>query len=291
MRDDPLFGVSQYTTMPLSFEQDIELYTRLGVSAIEVCEEKLSDDPGQAQDQLALVAESDLAVTSAQAYIHSPFPHAWTVEEDPKEPAGRFARLRKSIDRFTEAFAGQNLLMVSTSGAAPDGDFRLAHQLARQHYREVADYAADRGARIMYEPLSPVLMNTFSFICTLREAMQLIEDVDRPNFGLLLDVWHLWREPNIAENIAQLGDRIFCVHLGDWPVGEPRGSLDRVLPGQGLIDLAPMLKAIRSAGYDDVYCLEIFSSEEYPDSLWRADPAEVIETGREGFLKAWKSSN
>ena len=35
------FGVSEFTTQPWTFEQDVENYARLGVQAIEVCEAKL----------------------------------------------------------------------------------------------------------------------------------------------------------------------------------------------------------------------------------------------------------
>ena len=44
MTPDFIFGVSQFTTNPWAFEQDIEVYARLGVQAIEVCEFKLSAD-------------------------------------------------------------------------------------------------------------------------------------------------------------------------------------------------------------------------------------------------------
>ncbi len=118
--------------------------------------------------------------------------------------------------------------------------------------------------------------------------MQLVEDVGRENFGLALDVWHVWREPGIAERIAQLGDRIFGVHICDWPAAEPRDLSDRVLPGDGVIDLSAMLGAIERTGYKGAYCLEIYSAEELPDSLWRADPKQVITRGRQGFLDAWR---
>ena len=39
-----LFGVSEFTTWFQTFEQDVALYTRLGVDCIEVCERKLAKD-------------------------------------------------------------------------------------------------------------------------------------------------------------------------------------------------------------------------------------------------------
>jgi len=288
-KDLPLFSVSQYTTYPLTFEQDVELYAALGVDGIEICEEKLSTDRGRARDQLAAVAQSDLKVTSVQPRFHSPFPHKNTVAGDPQTPAGRLAALRETVDLFSESLPGENIPLVTGGGIAPGYDFRLAHRTAREVYPDLSDYAADRGIRLMFEHLHPVLMNAFTFICTLDEAMALIEDVDRPNFGLGLDVWHVWHERDIVERVEGLGDRIFGVHIGDWPQGGPRMHSDRVLPGEGVIDLAGLLGAIERSGYQGAYCLEIFSGEQLPDSLWRQDPAKVIERGREGFRRAWKA--
>ncbi len=291
MSDDalPLFSVNQYTTFHLTFEQDVELYTKLGVYGLEFCEEKVSTDPGHAAEQMAMVRDSGLKVTSVQPKVLGPFGHPLSPPTEPTDPAARMARYRQTIDMIASGLPGEPIPLVVGCGAAPDGDYRLAHRVAREQFPPLADYAADRGLRLMFEPLSPILMNMFTFVPTLDEAMALINDVDRPNFGLCLDVWHLWREHRIAERIAELHGRIFSVHICDWPKAEPRSGLDRVLPGDGAIDLPALLGAIEHTGYDDAYCLEIYSEDKLDDSLWRADPADVIERGRDGFYRAWRS--
>ena len=200
----PKFAVSQYTTYPLSFEQDIELYTKLGVDGIEITEEKLSDDIGKAREQLAMVKDSGLKVTSVQPAVLSLFPHLADTPDNPQTPKDRLVRYRKTIDLFSECFPGENLPLVTGGGKAPGFNFRLAHQTARKLYPDLASYAADKGVRLMFEPLNPILMNAFTFISSLNEAMQLIADIDRDNFGLNLDIWHIWQEPNVAERIAQI---------------------------------------------------------------------------------------
>ena len=285
----PPFSVSQYTTYPLTFEEDVTLYRNLGVEGIEVCEEKLSTDQGKAKEQLAMLRESGLRVTSVQPRFHSPFPHKDTAAGDPQTPVERFAHMRRTIDLFSEAFPGENIPLVTGGGIAPDSNFRLAHQTARQLYPDLADYARDRGIRLMFEHLHPVFMNAYTFIVTLDEALTLIEDIDRPNFGLGLDLWHVWHERDIVERIAGLGALIFGVHIGDYPKGHPRCLADRVLPGDGVIDLPALLDATDRTGYRGAYCLELFSDEKLADSLWKQDPARVVREGREGFRRAWKA--
>lgn len=287
MIHDLTFSVSQFTTWHQTFEQDVALYAKLGVPGIEICERKLSTDPGKAREQLAMVAAAGLRVTSVQPRCHALFRDSMAPDTD--DPDERARRYRATIDLFSEAFPGQNLPLVAISGNAPGYNFRHAHETARRVYPDLAGYAADRGVRIMFEPLHPILMNADSFISSLDEAMRLIDDVDRENFGLMLDVWHVWHERGVNARIADLEDRIFGVHICDWPADEPRHVGDRVLPGDGVIDLPGLLGAIDRSGYDGAYCLEIFSVDALPDSLWKQDPASVIERGRAGFLQAWQA--
>jgi sugar phosphate isomerase/epimerase len=288
MNDLPVFSVSQFSTGPRTFEEDIEAYVRAGVPGIEVCEEKLSRDPDQARDQMALLMEAGLKVTSVQARVHTPLPNVATADDDPWQPEDRLASFKASIDFFVQTCPGESLTFISPSGRAHDSDFCAAHRVARQFYGELADHARDHGARICLEPLGSIFMNLFGFICTLDEAMAIIHDVGRPNFGLTLDVYHVWREHLLAERLNNLGAHIFAVHVCDWPASEPRCRDDRALPGDGVIDLPVIFGAVERSGYDGAYCLEIFSDESLPDSLWTMDPVELIQRGQRGFAEAWR---
>lgn len=282
----PPFSVSQFTTWHQTFEEDLQLYQRLGIEGIEICERKLSTDIGRARDQLAMVRESPLRVTSVQPRVHALFRDFMCPELE--DPAQRMVRFRATIDLIADAFPGEDIPLVTITGAPPDANYRQGHRTARKLYPEVAAYAADRGLRVMFEPLSPVLMNDDTFICTLDAARQLVADVGHPRFGLMFDVWHLWREPDIVSRATALGDRLFGVHISDWPEGEPRCAGDRHTCGTGIIDLAGLFGAFEAAGYDGAYCLEIFSADHLPDSLWQQDGEDVIMRNHAGFESAWR---
>lgn len=280
----PPFAVSEFTSWHLSFEEDVRLYLELGVDAIEVCERKLSKDKVKAGEQLAYLKETGLPVSSIQPRVHALF--ADSMSPEPLDPERRMEQFMDSVDLFSEFFP--DTPMVAISGNAPDYNFCLAHETARRLYPALAAHAASKHMKVAFEPLSVVLMNNDSFISTLDEALKLIQDVNHPNFGLLLDVWHIWREPMILERVARL-DNMFAVHICDWPKCEPRAIADRVIPGEGLIDLAVMLKAIETSGFNGAYALELFSADHLPDSLWQCDPRDVIERSRINFYKAWET--
>jgi sugar phosphate isomerase/epimerase len=280
----PLFGVSEFTTWHQTFEEDVALYLELGVDAIEVCERKLSRDAAKAREQLAYLKETNLSVCSIQPRIHALFPDSMSPE--PADAEARAEAYMKSITLFSEFFP--NTPMVAISGNAPNYNYRRAHETAREIYPKLAEYAASNTMRIAFEPLSVVLMNNDSFISTLGEAVTLAQDIGHPNFGLLIDVWHVWREPIITERLAKL-DNIFAVHLCDWPKGEPRAVADRVIPGEGLIDLPSLFAATEASGFHGAYGLELFSADHLPDSLWQQDPRYVIEKSRNNFYQAWEA--
>jgi len=283
----PTLAISQFTTMPQRFADDLACYGRQGVSALELCERKLAATRDEALAELALVDEHGLVVSSVQPRTHALFPDG--MSPAPAALSERVQQFHASIDLIADAFPGCCTPLVSIGGAAPAQDIRAAWSSARSAYGELATHAHERGLRIAFEPLHPVLMNLDSFICTLDGALELIAAVDHPAFGLTLDVWHLFWEAQIQQRIASMdGARIFVVHVGDWPCGGPRAIADRVLPGQGVIDLPGMLAAIHQSGYRGAYTVELFSERRFADSLWRRDLDELVRAARAGFHAAWE---
>jgi len=91
-----IFGVSEFTTQPWSFEQDVERYARLDVDTIEVCEAKL--DERRVNEQLAHVERVGLTISSVQPAVRTLFPSL--SQPEPKDVPARMARFRGTIERF-----------------------------------------------------------------------------------------------------------------------------------------------------------------------------------------------
>jgi 2-keto-myo-inositol isomerase len=93
--------------------------------------------------------------------------------------------------------------------------------------------------------------------------------------GLVIDSchWHAAGAPDLAGFPVE---RIEMVHLNDAPAKPPRliEDDDRVLPGDGVIALHRLVRALRDQGYAGPYSLETFNPE-----YWAEDPATVAERG------------
>jgi sugar phosphate isomerase/epimerase len=277
------FGISEFTTQPWSFEQDVERYARLGVEFIEVCEAKLDGDDARAAEQLAQIGKQGLKVSSIQPAIRTLFPSQ--SQPAPRDVPDRMARYRRTIERCQQVAAG--VPFVTNTGNPPNGNMQQVLDTAAREYRALADCARDHGARVALEPLNAAIANVESAIWTLQQGMRIVEAVDRPNFGICLDVWNIWQNADIAAAITACGDRIYVVQVSDWRT--PRSYQDRLIPGQGEIPLPPLLRAIHESGYRGPYVVEIFSGD-VPDSLWEADLAQVIVESRSGLDHAWRAA-
>lgn len=277
----PRFGVSQFTTMPWSFEEDVRNYSRLGVEAIEVCEEKL--DEGRFAEQLALTGEHGLEVSSVQPAVRTLFPSR--LQPEPEGIPERLALFRRAIERIGPFTMGAPF--VCNTGPPPDGNIQEVFEVAAREYRTLAEFAGSYGVSVALEPLSPALMNVESAIWTLEQAMRIVEAVDREDFGICLDFWNVWQSADVAWEIKACGERIFVVHISDWKT--PRSFADRHVVGRGEIPVSELLSAVHESGYRGPYTLEVFS-DGVPDSLWEADLAEVISASRNGLEAAWRES-
>ena len=277
------FGVSEFTTWPWPFERDVERYPAHGIDVIEICEFKLNR--GDYAPQLRLLEDNAMAVSSVQSTVHSLFPDS--LAPQPAAPEDRVRHIKDAIARISPHVPPQTPFVIIT-GAAPGGNTQMVYDRCLQHFAGLADFAAQHGMRLAYEPLNPVLFNTDTALWGLDQALELIRAIDHPALGICLDTWNVFQTPNLHDVIARCKDRIFVVQFSDWH--RPRSGADRISLGKGQIDNAAIVRSIRQTDYDGPYVLEIFSGESLPNSIWRADLDAVLAKNAEAFARIWEES-
>lgn len=123
--------------------------------------------------------------------------------------------------------------------------------------REVAQYAADRGMRIAFEPVTryeSYLLNTAD------QAKKLVEMVDEPNVFIHLDSYHMnVEEKDLHEAVLTAGDRLGCFHMCEN---------DRGIPGTGHIDWDGIFSGFRETGFDGYLGFEGFADCTDNMSTW-----------------------
>ena len=249
------FSISQITTVTQAFADDLDAYGAAGADGIGIWEMKLQDD------SLERFRASGLEAAAAIPAVPSILP--LPLMEGPEDPAERIEAICACVRRLAP-FGPACVLFLT----GPGND----RATILEGIRAIADEGRKSGVRVAVEPIQRQFAEHWTIVSSLDEAAQLVDEANA-DAGLMYDVWHLWREP--IEQIARHRERIYGVHLADWR--QPtRNTNDRVLPGDGIVDYAPILDALR---WDGLFDLEIFSDPELTDSLWKEDPRDLARRG------------
>ena len=254
-------------------------YSAAGVDGIGIWELKLP--AGGDAEALELLHDSGLGCASAAPLVPSILP--LPLMEGPSDPHARIDAICASLHRLAPF---QPSGVICLTGPGDDRDAVVSG------LRTIGEEAERAGVRVGLEPINRIGGENWTMITSLGEAVELLEEADRPFLGLQVDTWHIWNTPDVLEEIERHADRFVGVHVADWR--EPtRGWADRALPGEGSADLPALLGAIDRAGWEGYYDLEIFSDNgtfgnAYEDSLWKLPADELAEAARVSFSRVWE---
>lgn len=270
------FGISEVTTWPWSYEQDLARYAAFGARAIEVWEFKLAKDAGARREQLAAARAHGLIVSSFQADVHSLFPTR--LQPQPASLDARREAFLRALDVAAPLLPGT--VFVLNTGVAHDGDVQRAFTTTVEAYRDLARRAADAGVRLALEPLHPLSMNEDTFAWNLEDACNVVDEVGHEALGICADIWNLAGQHDLHARLAGCGDRIFVAQVSDYR--RPRSYLDRLAVGDGSLDFEPFIAGLRAARFTGPIVLEIFS-KDVADSLYDGDLHAVVSRSRDAL--------
>ena len=133
----------------------------------------------------------------------------------------------------------------------------------RQRFTDSARILARHNVRLGLEFLGPLHIRKakpYEFIWRMNDMLAFTKECG-PNIGLLIDSWHWHHAGATTDDILNAGrDRIVHVHFNDAPDLPPEQIRDnqRLLPGEGVINLVGFLQALQKVGYTDALSVEVF---------------------------------
>jgi sugar phosphate isomerase/epimerase len=136
---------------------------------------------------------------------------------------------------------------IMPSSKTPKAELRA---LYLQRFRDCAGVLARSHVRLGLEFLGPLhlrKMEPYEFIWRMPEMLAFARECGS-NVGLLLDVWH-WHHSG-----ATTDDIIKAPNL---PPDQIRDN-ERLMPGEGVVNLVGFLRALQQIGYQDALSVEVF---------------------------------
>ncbi|MGY2876111.1 sugar phosphate isomerase/epimerase [Marmoricola sp. URHA0025 HA25] len=287
---EPKLSICEFTTPNTTFEEDLALYVSVGAGGIGLIEDKLRR--GQETEQIAAFRDSGLSATVCIPTSIGVLPvRPALAYSGPDDPHIRLQLMKASIRRLG-AFNPDCIVVITGS---EDGYVAAeARAIVVNGLREAAAVAADMGTRLALEPCRGDTGFDGSFVRSLDAALDLVDEIDSPHVGICYDVYHHWDEDEIVARTESEARRIFGVQVNDWRE-PPRSLADRLLPGDGIIDLPALVAALSRGGFVGWYDLEVFSDDgrwgtDLPDSLWKLPAKEVASRGLERMVATWQAA-
>lgn len=260
--DGSRLAVHTMTTKPLSLAEAAEAYARRGIGGISVWVEALNDIATSTAKQII-----DDAGLKVPALVRGGFFCA-------ASEADRKVRIDNNRRLIETAAALEAEMLVLVVGALPGESLDVQRGWVREGIERLLPEAHFNGVKLAIEPLHPMYAADKSCINRITEARRICETIDDPQVGVAVDVYHVWWDPELSNEIKRLGetDRIFGFHVCDWRVPTRDLLTDRALMGDGCIDIAGIRREVEAAGFNGWHEVEIFSEEH-----WASEQGEFLD--------------
>lgn len=197
---------------------------------------------------------------------------------DNTKRAAAIGENKKAIDEAAEL---GTTIVVLVCGAEPRQSLEDSRKQIREGIETLLPHAEKAGVKLAIEPLHPMYADTRSAINTLAQANDMAEALNSPWVGVAVDVYHLWWDPSLEQEIKRCGKHgnLLAFHICDWNVPTTDLLFDRGLMGEGCIPLPDIRSWVEETGFKGFYEVEIFSNK-----FWKEDQSEFLKK----IIKAYK---
>jgi 4-hydroxyphenylpyruvate dioxygenase len=268
MKADRL-AINSQCTFQHNLEEAVDAYAAAGFRCVEPHLNLVKDwlEEGHTVDETrALFEERNLSVVASSQLEVMCF----------GSPDARLPNLRANAEnaRLIREL-GADKMIVGTDG--PEQNSLEALDAVAGAMWNLAEATEDVGVDIAIE------FNWSPIIKSLESAVRVAQIADHPRVGVLFDTAHYHVTPTKLRDINEGSIRhIKHVHLDDMPdtpADLTHRDFDRVLPGEGVIDLPEIISALERNGYEGYFSIEMFSAK-----LWGLPAKEAARRCYESLL-------
>lgn len=271
------------TTKYLTLPEAVEVAARAGLGAVGLWRDRVAETG---------LAESARIVADAGMRVSSLCRGGFLTAADDAGQAAALADNKAAIIEAAKLGTAELIMVVgglpAASGpsagpvAGGDRDLVAARRRVADRIAELAPFAAEHGVRLVLEPLHPIFAADRAVLSTLKQCLDLAAPFPAEQVGVVVDTYHVWWDPDLAEQIARAGaeGRLASYQVCDWnlPLAED-ALLSRGFMGDGYVDFPQITSWVAETGYTGDIEVEIFNQE-----IWQAPSQETVATMSRRYL-------
>ncbi|WP_186579643.1 sugar phosphate isomerase/epimerase family protein [Aquibacillus kalidii] len=261
-------SLNQITTDLWSLQEAVEGCVRAEIPWISIWRHKIQEI-GLAESK-RIVQDSGLKVSSICR--GGMFPAATASEREK-----RLDDNKRAVEEAAEL--GTDTLVL-VCGPAPDRDIATARKWVEEGIEKLVPFAKSHGVKLGIEPLHPMYAADRSVIVTLGQANQMAQNYAPTEVGVVVDVFHVWWDPELYEQIKQASGRILGFHVSDWVVPMPDMFKGRGMMGDGVIEIRRIREAAEAAGYTGPIEVEIINQ-----AIWDRPGDDVLKEIKTSYVE------
>src|SRR5262245_35739183 len=184
---------------------------------------------------------------------------------------------RRIIDEAA-AIAAECIVVIAGGLAPGSRDLADSRTMFVEGLAAVLPHARACSVRLALEPMHPMYAADRGCVTTLREMLDIADQLGNDGLGIAIDTYHVWWDPELGSQIARAGKRVIAHHICDWLVPTKHMLNDRGMMGDGVIDFLAIRRMVEGAVYHGLQDVGIFSDQ------WCSRAGEqVVATAVERF--------
>jgi sugar phosphate isomerase/epimerase len=271
------FSSNAYLRFP--FPEAARRLAALGYAGIEIMADVPHAWPAflleeQKQAIRDALARHHLAIANINAFMMNAindhrqrYWHPSWIEPDVHYRQVRIDHTRRALTLAREL--GAPCITTEPGGPVEKGaSWSKALQLFVEMLRPVAEHAEKEGVLLLVEPEPDLLIEK------AEQFEEFMKHIDSPAVGLNFDIGHFFcvgDDP--APTVHRLARWIRHVHLEDIAATRVHHHL---VPGEGVIDFAAVLQALRAVGYQGWITIELYPYVDDPDAAARTARERIL---------------
>lgn len=237
------------------FEKHISFAASLGYDGVELALKSVSEiNPSQLDRWLRDSGMTVSCISTGQVFADTGLMFTDTDQNKRKTLVSIF---KEMVD--LAATYGQLVNIGRVRGNLVHNDGGDSQKRFVEMAQDLCAYAATRNVTLILEPVNRYEIN---FINSLEQGVELLKQINEPNFKLMPDIFHMnIEDKTISGELQKYIEHVAYIHLADS---------NRLAPGHGHTDFDSLFKGLKKVKYSGWCSVEILP---YPEPLIAARQA------------------